>query len=276
MAPHRRPPVRRPHRRRRPRPAAGNANGNPGTAPAPSNTTANLGTAPSSGTAAGAPKPTPAAGASETGTADFGKVVSYVADYNGGACFAAIPTQLPDGSLSVTAFSTSNQASAAFENAFATTFGAAPTLLSNSVSTTQCGALSFIRQTPGYPNLELGVKLIDQQVASGGLLAGRVDNAQDLQVHLFIVDNDGKIESGDRYAQAAGSAVTFAVPVFLTGGASSSVQLLVSIAVPAAASVDAFAVPKGGDANAFFERLRQELAAKHLVATVGVSPFAVN
>jgi hypothetical protein len=203
-------------------------------------------------------------------------VVNYVADYDGGACFAAIPTRLPDGSLSVSAFAANNQAGATFSSAFASAFGAAPTLLNNAVSPTQCGALAFIRQSPGYPNFDLAVNLIDQQVASGGLLAGKIDNAQGLKVHLIIVDNDGKVQNGDRYLTLSGDAVGFAVPVVLTGDRTASVQLAVSIAVPVSASIDAFTLEQGTDANAFFDRLRQELAAKHLVATVGVSPFAVD
>ena len=103
-----------------------------------------------------------------------------------------------------------------------------------------------------------------------------IAEAQGLKVHLIIVDNDGKVQNGDRYLTLSGDAVGFAVPVVLTGDRTASVQLAVSIAVPVSASIDAFTLAQGTDANAFFDRLRQELAAKHLVATVGVSPFAVD
>jgi serine/threonine-protein kinase len=207
------------------------------------------------------------------GRADFGEVVNYVADYDGGQCFAAVPERRADGSLSVAAYAADNRASAAFEAGFAKAFGVAPNLSANQVATGQCSALDFIRDSRGYPEFRLGLTLHGAEVANSSLLAGQVDGATGLEVHLLIVDNDGMIASADVYRNRKGGDIAFAVPV--TSNSPGATQLLLAIGVPPGLPDDVFAIGRSS-ADAFFGRLRAALAAANLSATLVFSPFVVD
>lgn len=178
--------------------------------------------------------------------------------------------------MAVSAYAADGRASTAFATGFVEVFGSRPALHDNPVSPTQCSALSFIRDNQHYPDFSLALSLVGQQVRSGGLLVGRIDAAGGLAVHLFIIDDEGKVGSADSYLNPQGNAVGFAVPVRRKGDASAATQLLLAIAVPPGASVDAFDLPGRSDADAFFARLRAELTASQLGVTLAVTPFEVD
>jgi hypothetical protein len=207
--------------------------------------------------------------------ASYGDVVNYVAAYDGGDCFAAIPAIDGSGQLALNAFSPSSRADDVFKSKFGDTFGANLPMTASHIDIKQCSALSFVAKLPGYPSLDLSMLLANDHVQSGHMLTGDITNASGRPVHLMIVDDDGKMQSIDKYLTKVGTQVTFTAPVFLTGKAESATQLIVAIAAPAD-SLQTLDAVQGTDATRFFAQLQYEMTIKGVDASVGIHSFVVS
>lgn len=91
-----------------------------------------------------------------------------------------------------------------FLDAFGTVTGVAASTRGGTVSSPQCRVLSFARTLARYPGFSLQLDLVDRELSSGDVLSGAIANGAGRSVHLLLVDDEGKVQSMDRFLSAVG------------------------------------------------------------------------
>jgi hypothetical protein len=200
--------------------------------------------------------------------------VDYAAGYYGGPCFAVAPAPTSDGGVSFAAFAADPASGTTFQSRFEQAFGRPAPVATNPVSPLQCSALSFVRGNGSYPSQDLNLLLETDAIASGSALAGKVVANDSRQLHLLIIDDEGKVQNLDPYLHAEGGTASFDPPITAMNDGRFKVQLLVAIAAPGPLQV--VAQMSGAKADAFFAALELELAAGRIDASVAIAAFRVN
>jgi hypothetical protein len=203
-------------------------------------------------------------------------VADFVRENQGtSACFAAVPLEMADGSIAVTAYADDVNASAALADTVARRFGGEVAIDARTLSASQCSTLSFLSEVGG-PSRQVNLALADKAITDGHFLQGTIRNTAG-NVYLLIVDDEGKVSSADSSLAANGDELTFEVQVHLTGSGARSNQMLVAIVSSAP-----LRVPQeldGRQADEFFKKLGQETAINELMSggktEVAITSFVV-
>jgi hypothetical protein len=216
------------------------------------------------------PEVPPAAGPS------FGEVSEFVANYQGSsACFAAVPSELANGTVAVTAYADDRNASEALADTVAQRFGSAVAIDAQALAPAQCGALSFLGNVGGVSR-QVNLSLANQAITDGNFLQGTIRNAGG-NVYLLVVDDEGMVSVADSALTPDGENLTFQVQVHLTGSGANSAQLL--IAIVSNQMLEAPELLDGRQAGEFFEKLGQEAAMGQLIGgletQVAITSFVV-
>jgi hypothetical protein len=163
----------------------------------------------------------------------------------------------------------------AFRQALFEVNGFEAEISSGNVADPQCLALSFARGAKRYPGFSLMIDLDEAEVASGTALSGSVLNAGGRELHLLLVDDEGRVQSLDNLLAAGdGTDRPFSTPLTLTGGPVATKQILIAIATDDPLAV--LAAPVDEPANAYFKRLGQEIAATGADVDLAVEGFSVR
>jgi hypothetical protein len=208
---------------------------------------------------------------------NFGEVSEFVRTYQGtSACFAAVPIEMADGSIAVTAYADDANASAALADTVAQHFGGEVAIDARALTPSQCGALSFLGESGG-PSAQVNLALANQAITDGNFLQGTIRNLDGNYVYLLVVDDEGKVSSADQFLDQNGDMLTFEAQVHLTGSGARSDQLLVAIVSRSPLEVpDAL---EGRQASEFFKKLSQETAMLDLMGgdtpDVAITSFVV-
>ena len=94
----------------------------------------------------------------------------------------------------------------------------------------QCPALGFVAANRDYPATRIGIRIERVEVPSGNRLSGTVSNVGDRNLTLVLVDNNGVVQSLDRFVAEQDGAWRFDVPVTRVGPRRDTKQLLLAVA----------------------------------------------
>ena len=205
----------------------------------------------------------------------YRRIVDFIRRYSGGDCFIALPAMSLDGAVTFQTFGRDKAREDSFRQAVFDLDGLRAEISSGDVADPQCQALAFARSAKRYPGFSLMIDLDEADVASGTRLSGSVLNANGRDVHLLMVDDEGRVQSADRFL-AAGDGLDrpFDTPLVLTGGPVTTKQILLAIAVEP--PVPALAAPVDELANTFFARLGREIDATDADVDLAVEGFSVR
>jgi hypothetical protein len=205
----------------------------------------------------------------------YRRIVDFIRHYPGGDCFIALPAMSLDGSVTFQTFGHDKAREDSFRQAIFDLDGLQAEIRSGNVADPQCLALSFARSAKRYPGFSLMIDLDEGEVASGTRLSGSVLNAMERELHLLLVDDDGRVQSADRFLSAGDSLDRpFDAPLVLTGGPVTTKQIL--IAITAEPPLPGLAAPVDESANSFFTKLGQEIDATGADVDLAVEGFSVR
>jgi hypothetical protein len=199
--------------------------------------------------------------------------VEFIRRFDGGDCFAALPTRHDD--VEFRTFGTEASRHLDFMRAYADIFGASANIRSGDLAEAQCQALGFIRNSKGYPAFSLSLRLDTPEVPSGMALSGSILDTGEQMVHLLLVDDEGRVQLADEFVSAVSRTERrFSLPVFLTSGPVRTQQLLIAIAPDRAVPMLRNEVDQ--PAGEFFARLAREVAASDAELNIAVEAFSVR
>ena len=128
----------------------------------------------------------------------YRRIVDFIRRYSGGDCFIALPAMSLDGAVTFQTFGRDKAREDSFRRAIFDLDGLRAEISSGDVADPQCQALAFVRSAKRYPGFSLIIDLDEADVASGTRLSGSVLNANGRDVHLLMVDDEGRVQSADR------------------------------------------------------------------------------
>lgn len=205
----------------------------------------------------------------------YRKIVDFIRDYSAGDCFIALPAVDLEGDVTFQTFGRDKAREDDFRKALQGVDQLRTEISSGDVADPQCLALSFARSTKRYPGFSLVIDLDEAEMASGTKLSGSVLNAEERDLHLLLVDDEGKVQSIDSYLKrGTGSDRAFSVPLTLTGGKPvATKQILLAITTdPPLPELSSINEP----ANLFFRRLSEEIKATKADVDLAVEGFNVR
>ncbi|MEO0815378.1 MAG: hypothetical protein AAFY60_21135, partial [Myxococcota bacterium] len=123
--------------------------------------------------------------------ARFAAILDFVRSYDGGDCFAAIPTlSEATATLALDVFGETTQRLDRFRRGLESEAGIIPQAVLKPMSASQCTALTFVRSLPIYPQLGVVMELDSRTIRSGEELAGQVRLQRGTHNHLLLVDDE--------------------------------------------------------------------------------------
>ena len=205
----------------------------------------------------------------------YRRIVDFIRQYSAGDCFIALPAMNLDGDVTFQTFGRDKAREEQFREALSGLDDLRAEISTGDVANSQCLALSFARSAKRYPGFSLMIDLDEAEIASGARLSGSVLNADDRELHLLLVDDEGQVQSIDKFLAAGdGTDRTFETPLSLTGGPVVTKQILLAITTDP--SLPILAEPVNEPANAFFDKLAREIAETGADIDLAVEGFSVR
>ena len=205
----------------------------------------------------------------------YRRIVDFIRQYSAGDCFIALPAMNLDGDVTFQTFGRDKVREEQFREALSGLDDLRAEISTGDVANSQCLALSFARSAKRYPGFSLMIDLDEAEIASGARLSGSVLNADDRELHLLLVDDEGQVQSIDKFLAAGdGTDRTFETPLSLTGGPVVTKQILLAITTDP--SLPILAEPVNEPANAFFDKLAREIAETGADIDLAVEGFSVR
>lgn len=205
----------------------------------------------------------------------YKRIVDFVRNYGGGDCFIALPAMSVDGVVTFQTFGRDKEREDAFTRSLVALDGLRAEISAGNVAETQCLALSFARSSTRYPGFSLMIDLDEADIGSGTRLSGAVLNARGREVHLLLIDDEGRVQSVDRFLSAGdGTDRPFSAPLVLTGKPVATKQIL--MAITAEPMLPTLSGPIDDAAATFFARLADEVKASGADVDLAVEGFSVR
>lgn len=204
----------------------------------------------------------------------YGSVLKYVRGYDGGSCFMILPQIADKDSVKFTGFALSQDRVSEFRTAFSRDIKVNETTRTALISRQQCRALSFVRSISNYPNFNVSIKLLRNEIRSGNPLLGKVTNVGDRILHLILIDDEGLVQTIDPFLNRRDQDTIFSVPLTVTSDPVATVQLLIAIAVDG--PLKTIKSHSGLTADIFYSALLEELGGLKGDTDIDVSPFFVR
>lgn len=169
-------------------------------------------------------------------------------------CLVALPRRIGADGIGLTMISAQDDARAEFSNRLLTSpqdaeIRQTPML----VDPRQCPALGFVAANRDYPATRIGIRIERAEVPSGNRLSGTLTNVGQRNVTLFLVDNNGVVQSLDRFIAEQDGTLRFDVPVTRVGPRRDTKQLLMAVA--SEGPLDQFTALSGQSAEDVFGNL---------------------
>ena len=220
-----------------------------------------------------APDPGAAGEITEAERDRYADVLKFVANYDGGDCFAALPSLgEATGDLTLETFARTGAELETFRAEMEEEAGVVPNSVLLPIADVQCPALAFLAETANYPAFSIYFDLPKRYYSSGDQLAGRILNTGTDQVYLLIIDDDGTVQSVGPYLQPGDGEMRFSFFVTFLGEQVDTKQVLLAIASEEPlATLDRFSRVT---ADILFPLLREELRQRRITvdaAMVGVT-----
>ncbi len=220
-----------------------------------------------------------AGGAAESGESTEGqaalrkRAVAFARNFKGGGnCFAVVPAAQEGDAVGFDAFSRNSDAMRGFAEA-ALALGKNTSTSFGDLSAPQCRALLFARNLRNYPDFSVLLRLEQDRIPDHGFLAGRIGGAGGKAVHLLLIDDEGTVQTLQRFPASADEP-TFRVQMNLTAGVVQTKQLL--MAITADQDVKMLDNPVDTMAPAFFSRLEAELRVSGMKLDLALGAFNVD
>lgn len=205
----------------------------------------------------------------------YRRIVDFVRQYAGGDCFIALPAMSPDGAVTFQTFGRDKAREEAFKSALLGIDGFQAEVSNGDIAGPQCLALSFARTTKRYPGFSLMIDLDEADIASGTRLSGKVLNTGQRELHLLLVDDEGRVQSLDNVLEPGSTTDRpFGAPLTLTGGPVATKQILIAVATDT--PLPALAGPIDQPADTYFMRLEREIKATGADVDLAVEGFNVR
>lgn len=146
-------------------------------------------------------------------------------------CLVALPRRIGADGIGLTLISAQDDARAEFSNTLLTRpqdaeIRQTPML----IDPRQCPALGFVAANRDYPATRIGIRIERVEVPSGNRLSGTLTNVGQRNLTLFLVDNNGVVQSLDRFVAEQDGTLRFDVPVTRVGPRRDTKQLLMAVA----------------------------------------------
>lgn len=173
-------------------------------------------------------------------------------------CLVALPRRIGADGIGLTLISAQDDARAEFANRLLTRpedaeIRQTPML----IDPRQCPALGFVAANRDYPATRIGIRIERVEVPSGNRLSGTLTNVGQRNLTLFLVDNNGVVQSLDRFVAQQDGTLRFDVPVTRVGPRRDTKQLI--LAVASDDSLDHFSALSGQRAEDVFTNLSAAL-----------------
>ncbi len=205
----------------------------------------------------------------------YRRIVDFIRGYDGGDCFIALPAMNIEGNVTFQTFGRDKPREDAFRRALLSLDGLKAEISGGNVADSQCLALAFAQRMQRYPGFSLMIDLDEANIASGASLSGSILNANGRDLHLLLIDDEGTVQSVDRFlARYGGADLAFSAPLVLTGGPVETKQIL--IAITADAPLPLFAGTINEPAESFFPKLAGEILAAGADIDLAVEGFSVK
>ena len=205
----------------------------------------------------------------------YRRIVDFIRQYSAGDCFIALPAMNLEGDVTFQTFGRDKAREEQFREALSGLDDLRAEISTGDVADPQCLALSFARNAKRYPGFSLMIDLDEADIASGTRLSGSVLNVDHRELHLLLVDDEGRVQSIDRLIAAGdGTDRTFETPLSLTGGPVVTKQILLAITTDPSLPILAGQVNE--PANAFFAKLGREIEETGADVDLAVEGFSVR
>jgi serine/threonine-protein kinase len=162
-------------------------------------------------------------------------VLRYIQNYAGGDCFLALPTEITASEAEIHGYADNLAPFNAFDEAFKKQFSRDPKIhFWKLASTTQCPALSFVRQLPLDTNLEPKFEIAKPFVKKGEYIEGSLATHSPY-VALLLVDDEGLAHGASASLKPGPNGQTFKIGPLQDSGPGQIVLVAVTSAAPIAA-----------------------------------------
>ncbi len=185
------------------------------------------------------------------------RLIRFVSDYDGGACFYLTPIEIAERKASIEGFGPSSAPFAAFDEAFQNKNGFEAQISVRQVTQPQCALVNFLTQVRGQQDRAPRLQINSFSVRSGDTLSGSIDGFGDRHVALLLVADDGLVYDLGGYLNRDGDRRTFELKVQLTGGPGSKPAIV--LVVTSLRPLDALAGGRPVPADELFPRLLGDL-----------------
>jgi serine/threonine-protein kinase len=190
-------------------------------------------------------------------------------------CFVALPSLVGENRMALEVFGPTSARLEQFGAQISTELGTLTGVTERAVTAAQCRVLQFLRSLPSYPAFSSYIQLDDRIIPSGTFLRGRVLGTGARNVHLVIVDNEGRVQSLDRFLLLDGGGVRFRIPMTLTVSRVETWQLLLALSSETRLPlVDQMTGPE--TSTKFFESLASGLRRSGTRVDVALMAFSVQ
>jgi serine/threonine-protein kinase len=172
------------------------------------------------------------------------QVASYVRDYDGGACFLAVPTAIGGEGETIDAdvevFGDSVQAAKALNTDFREANGFEAQISVRQVTPAQCPVVDFLRQVDTDPETSPELSIGAYALAAGAPLTGTVEGYGNRELGLLLVSDTGLVYNLSEYATAqlsdvsggSGKGVAFSMRIDSPDKGGATPHLLMALASP--------------------------------------------
>lgn len=204
----------------------------------------------------------------------YNAVLDFLQTYDGGSCFAALPTLTEGNQLQIEAFATSINALEKFKAELIKATNTLPATDLKYISSNQCRALSFLRTSQNYPSFSLYFELRDRLIYSGELLQGTLANTGAGFVSLLLIDDEGTVQNLGDFIKFRQGTVDFSIPMTVQGSPVATQQMLMGLSTNS--RLITARDMSGTKADDFFFTLAEELAQNNDQADLAVIAFTVQ
>ena len=132
----------------------------------------------------------------------YATILDFVRRFDGGDCFAAVPTLSEvSATLALDVFGETQSSLDRFAAGLRDEAGVIPNAVLKPISAPQCAALAFVSTIPSYPQLSVELVLDSRSIKNGEQLRGQIRPQPGLHTYLLLVDDEGAVTSLNRFAK---------------------------------------------------------------------------
>jgi hypothetical protein len=146
------------------------------------------------------------------------------------SCLAALLRREGETGVGLALVAADEQAMVAYGDPLLAASSPSPSVSRVLIDPRQCPAIEFLRAHADYPATRLTISLDAPVVASGGRMTGYVRGAAGRQLTVLLIDDNGVVQSLNRFLSFSGNLARLDVPVTRDGDPRARGQILIALA----------------------------------------------